>query len=694
MEKDLPACPKDHVLVPDTAVGYLCNASMPEHHLTYLKSKTADEVLTGSIEPVSDWNQVKVLIPIFVVEQNNGNNIKLRVIFDGRALNTYLREATGAIKYESVRDVLLHRARVCTKLDLSAAFRHVQVTDEQKPLLGIVVDGKLFRYTCLPFGLSWSPALYLATLKPAIDAIRKIGIKIVWYVDDFLVLADSKEELDAALARVLQILAAHGWHAAPDKTYCNAYTTIPFLGLLVVINDDNSIELRIPRTKRDKLLDSLSTFIKQGTTTVHELQKALGRLSFMRIVLPEIGFCRATLDSAVATMSSEGRGPVSSRQVHVIGRLREDVLGLHALLQDDSVLLRKATNPTDSSALHNHIIFSDASASGWGVLLVDPNGPFSVPPKIAVDMIDNAVIDTRGWTATGVFSPAECALSSAAREIWAVVLGIRRLNLSNCRISWHSDSTCAVAAISKWASSALGVADALSELWGEVTRRRIDINLNHVHRELSLMPVADYLSRRGWRDRQAEWAFSPADVSAVLASFRHHCDADLFASERNHRFDYFCSQFLEDGSRGDAFYTPWWGRRWWAFPPISLRGRVLQRLVAYSRRARAAAAAESSSSSARSSLSPSPQTRRHQPLHLSVVLVTTQISPLDPDAALFEELRPNIIRSITLFVPNSSPASLLLPTLRLIGDTGRPAPDPPPWRLNAHLISITERHVL
>lgn len=688
LEKDLPACPKDHVLVPDTAVGYLCNTSLPDHHLEYLTSKTYDEVITGSIEPVTDWNQVKVLIPMFVVEQHNGDKVKLRVIFDGRALNAYLRDAAGAMKYESVRDVLLHRAHVCTKLDLTSAFRHVQVADDQKGLLGFVVNGKLFRYTCLPFGLSWSPALYLATLRPAIDTIRKLGIKIIWYVDDFLILADSKDQLDAALARVLQILADHGWHAAPEKTYCNAYTSIPFLGLLVVINDDGTVELRVPRAKRDKLLNSLSGLLHQGSTTVLELQRILGRLSFLRIVLTEVGFCRASLDAAVAAATLHGRGPVASRTVPVIGRLREDALGLRALLQDDAVLLRKAITPSDSSLITNHIIFSDASASGWGVLRVDPSGPFTIPPKIAVDLLDNTIADTRGWTATGVFSPAECALSSAAREIWAVVWGIRRLNLSKCRVSWHSDSTCAVAAITKWASSAAGVADALAELWGEVSRRDIDISIVHVRREHSLMPVADYLSRRGWRDRQAEWAFADEDVATVLASLRHRCDADLFASSRNRRFDFFCSQFLEEGSRGDAFYTPWWGRRWWAFPPISLRGRVLQRLVNLSRQAKAASAVSHASSSLSPSLS-SPHHPRHRTF--SVVLVTTPISPLSPEAALLEELRPSIIRSITLFAPESSPHRLLLPSLRLVGDDGQRAPRPPPWRLDAHLIAISEQ---
>lgn len=677
LEKDLPLCPPGHVLVPDTALGLLLSSKqMPDHHLSYIKKKTSEEVATHSIEQVTDWAQVKVLIPLFVVEQEQPNGTKkLRIIFDGRALNAYLREATGAVKYESVRDVLLHRARVCTKLDLSAAFRHVRVEEEQKRLLGFTLDGKLYRYACLPFGLSWSPALYLASLRPAIEAIRRHKVRIVWYVDDFLLLADSKEELDAALALVLRTLADHGWQAAADKTFCHAYTSITFLGLLVTINSDGRVDLRVPRAKRDKVLTAVTDALATGTIKEHELQRLLGRLGFIRIVLREIGFCRASLDGAVAAATRSG-----NTTVHVIGRLKEDLLGLRALLIDDAVLLRNAANPADFADFVEHNVYSDASAFGWGVLRVDQGGPFRVPPPIVVDLVDSKLADVRGWSRTGLFSAIECAASSAAREIMAVVRGIVALDLRNCRLKWHSDSTCATAAINKWASSAPGVADALTELFSEVCRRNIDIDVVHVRRELSLMPVADYLSRRGWRDRQAEWSFATSDVARVLGELKHRCvNSDLFASLRNHRFKHWCSQWLEQGSIGDAFYTPWWGRHWWAFPPLSQRSRVLQKLVSYRRSAAAAVISSSSQSSS-----------QHQRRHLSVVLIITPVADTDPDAVLFRELTSVIVRSVTLWRPDTSPTRLLLPSLRLIGDRGTPAPLPPPWPLIAHLVKIAD----
>jgi hypothetical protein len=323
-------------------------------------------------------------------------------------------------------------------------------------------------------------------------------------------------------------------------------------------------------------------------------------------------------------------------------------------------------------------VFSDASAFGWGVLVVDPTGPFRIPPKVAVDLVSGTARDTRGWSKTGLFSTVECSLSSAAREIRAILYGVQALDLRRKRLLWHSDSTCATAAITKWGSSAMGVADALDELWNELRRREIVIEITHVKRDLSLMPVADWLSRQGWRDRQAEWAFATQDVRAVTSELRTVCDADLFSSTRNRQFPVFCSRFLEPGSRGDAFATPWWGHVWWAFPPISLRGRILHRLSAYLKSAKASVTAVGSSS-------------RHHRRVLVIVLVMPPVLASDPEAELWRELQSEtVLRTVTLWAPSSTPSKLFLPRIRLLDDRGRPAPRPPPWPLQAHLIRIAD----
>ena len=665
LERPLPDVP-NHVLIPRNAVRRFTGQEkdhIPEEHLTFLTRKNNEEVVMGSIEEVKSWNQVRVLLPVFVVAHPVTG--KLRVIYDGRALNVYLADAAGSVKYESLRDALLLRARVATKLDLQAAFRHVRIHEDHQQYFGFTLNGKVYRYTCLPFGCSWSPALYAKMLAPAIEAIRRMGIRIIWYVDDILVVGDTRAELDTALAKVMQTLAAHQWKVAADKTFCHAYTTLPFLGLLTEFEADGTARLSIPSAKRDRIVAELSAILDAGRASINDMQKVVGKLGFARIVVTELGFARSAFDGAIAAAQRQG-----SYYIPIVGRLQEDLMAILALFRDDSILERKT--PLPFSYLAEHVLYSDASAFGWGVLLVDPKAPFVGPP---------GSVRAAGWSRTGGFSPAEISLSSAAREIRAITYGIVSLDLRDARLLWHSDSTSAVAAISKWASSSAGVADALAELFGEVRRRRLTIDLVHVRRDLELMPVADWLSRRGWRDRQAEWAMPADAVAKVCAALSLQCTGDLFASARNRQFPTFCSRFLEVASRGDAMFTPWWGRSWWAFPPLSMRARILQRLVAY----QLIASAESG--------------KRRRRRWINIILLLTPVRVSDPDISLWNSLQPSLVKSVSVFVPSSphpdvtsasqpSRSSPLLPGLRLLGDEGRPAPRPPPWPLSAYRFRI------
>ena len=58
-----------------------------------------------------------------------------------------------------------------------------------------------------------------------------------------------------------------------------------------------------------------------------------------------------------------------------------------------------------------------------------------------------------------------------------------------------------------------------------------------------------------------------------------NCTLDLFASSRTAQLPRYVSWRHDPQSAGmDAFLVPWAKERLWAFPPIALIGRVLQRL--------------------------------------------------------------------------------------------------------------------
>lgn len=630
--------------------------------------RTLEELNTGAIVEERNIANVRALLPCFVVTNANG---KKRLIFDGRALNKLLRRARGTVSYESVRDALYVRARYATKLDIEAAFRHVAVKDDDQRWLCFAMEGRVFRYKTLPFGLSWSPTLFYNCLRPTVDRLRRQGIRLVWYVDDFLVTADSVDQLDDRVTRVVRTLHADRWRPAPDKSYPYAYDSVEFLGLQVSYRTDGVPVLSVPEDKIRKIVDELTAMFADGTAHVIRLQKAAGRIAFCQFVSPRLALASRTLHHAIraADRSPDGR-------VNVVGLFAEE---LAVLLQEvrDRLPATERVAPVFAER-STWTVYSDASETGWGALRLG-SGPFRPPEGVPTGDVTRD--QARGWAVAGPFTPEECRLSSAAREVRAILYSIQHLGARSVHLRWHSDATAAVGAISRWASPASGVASALVELFDVIEAADCDIEVSHVLRDCDRMPVADWLSRQGWRDRQAEWSVSDVDYVAICEHFRVFPEADMFASASNHKADLWCSRFLEEASLGDAFDADWSSRSWWAFPPFAVLLRLATALERFGRHREAVSGLlQLSSSSSAASAAPSPT---------QILLMY----PLDTRAPWWSPLaavcRRWGVRTALIVPPSHSiaqPRSPICPQLRLIGDEGRPAPDAPRLGLQATLL--------
>uniref|UniRef100_A0A1X7TVH7 Reverse transcriptase domain-containing protein n=1 Tax=Amphimedon queenslandica TaxID=400682 RepID=A0A1X7TVH7_AMPQE len=55
------------------------------------------------------------------------------------------------------------------------------------------IQNRIYQFSCLPFGLSCAPWVFTKTLKPALTVLRELGVRLVAYIDDILVLAETEE---------------------------------------------------------------------------------------------------------------------------------------------------------------------------------------------------------------------------------------------------------------------------------------------------------------------------------------------------------------------------------------------------------------------------------------------------------------------------------------------------------------------
>ncbi len=67
----------------------------------------------------------------------------------------------------------------------------VAVHSEHQKYLKFMFDGTLYRYTCLPSGLSSAPRLFTKLLKPVYATLRSMGHLKYFYIDDSYLQGDS-----------------------------------------------------------------------------------------------------------------------------------------------------------------------------------------------------------------------------------------------------------------------------------------------------------------------------------------------------------------------------------------------------------------------------------------------------------------------------------------------------------------------
>ena len=81
------------------------------------------------------------------------------------------------------------------KIDLKDAYFCIAIHQIYRKFLRYNRWGQLLQYTSLPFGLAAGSRLFTKIMKPIIPFLRRMGIRLIIYLDDILLLNQSKEGL-------------------------------------------------------------------------------------------------------------------------------------------------------------------------------------------------------------------------------------------------------------------------------------------------------------------------------------------------------------------------------------------------------------------------------------------------------------------------------------------------------------------
>ncbi len=162
--------------------------SVAARNAPVLREEIAVLLAKDAIEPVPPAEMRQGFYsPYFIVPKKGGG---LRPILDLRLLNRALHR----LPFKMCRMIKCIQPRDWfAAIDMKDAYFHVSILPRHRPFLRFAFEGRAWQYRVLPFGLSLSPCVFTKVVEGALAPLREVGVRILNYLDDWLILAQSRE---------------------------------------------------------------------------------------------------------------------------------------------------------------------------------------------------------------------------------------------------------------------------------------------------------------------------------------------------------------------------------------------------------------------------------------------------------------------------------------------------------------------
>ena len=198
------------------------------------------------------------------------------------------KRLTGMV-YSSVVDaaqVLLRlgKGALLAKVDVASTYRIIPVYPEDRMLLGMSWQDKVYVDNQLPFGLSSAPVIFNVYADGVEWVVRKEGVlHVLHYLDDFLFMGHPDcGECQSALLTVIRVCKDLEVPLAEEKLE-GPVKSIHFLGFIL---DTVRMEIRLPESKLSSLSKLLEEWMDRKSCVKNELEQLLGKLNHACVVIP------------------------------------------------------------------------------------------------------------------------------------------------------------------------------------------------------------------------------------------------------------------------------------------------------------------------------------------------------------------------------------------------------------------------
>ena len=270
----------------------------------YLKTELQAGRIVGPIDPAKASH---LQISRFGVIPKAGQPGKWRLILDlsspsGHSVNDGVDKSLCSLKYATVEDAVqqiikVGKGALLAKIDIQHAYRNVPVHRDDRALLGMVWQGKLYIDTVLPFGLRSAPKIFSAIADALEWVLTKYGVTfILHYLDDYLTTGKPESKECQQNLETIQKVCNHLGVPLKLEKIEGPTTSLVFLGILI---DTTKMELRLPDGKLSELRGLIMQWKMKKSCTKRELLSLIGKLAHAaKIVKPGRTFLRRMIDTA------------------------------------------------------------------------------------------------------------------------------------------------------------------------------------------------------------------------------------------------------------------------------------------------------------------------------------------------------------------------------------------------------------
>ncbi|XP_044153028.1 uncharacterized protein LOC122940420 isoform X1 [Bufo gargarizans] len=230
-------------------------------------------------------------------------------------------------------------------IDLEDAYYHIPIHSSSQKYLrtAVQVKGQLLhlQYRALQFGVSQAPRIFTKVVAEMVAFLRSSGIVVVPYLNDFLFVAQTREQLQTELVLVCSLLKDLGWKMDQEKSCLTPSQICTFLGMHL---DSTAQKTFLPPKKVSSTIEHVWFLFRSFRCSIREAMAVLGHLT---ATIPAVPFAQIhtrplqsdLLQSDLEELewsSSNTRGNISSllqsKVLPSVVDVREEPLGRNALV--------------------------------------------------------------------------------------------------------------------------------------------------------------------------------------------------------------------------------------------------------------------------------------------------------------------------------------------------------------------------